>query len=78
MSQRQTTHLGMVGGIVALVGGIVSLVYLLQPWRTCPGEDSPTACAMLPLDAVVMTIAILATIVGVAVFVLGLAKIGRA
>ncbi|MFM2475459.1 hypothetical protein, partial [Burkholderia cenocepacia] len=43
--------LGIVAGLIALV---VTIVYVLQPWRSCPYDDSPAACAMLPGDAAVM------------------------
>jgi hypothetical protein len=51
---------------------IFTIVYLFQPWRSCPYDDSPAACAMLPADATVMTIAMFGTLIGLVVLVLGL------
>ena len=56
------------GAVVALLGAIVAVVYFFQPWRTCPYDDAPSACAMLPADATVMTIAIWSAILGLAIF----------
>ncbi|WP_157001109.1 hypothetical protein [Agromyces laixinhei] len=63
----------MTGGVVALIGGIVTAIYVFQPWRTCAGEDSSAGCAMLPQDGIVMAIAMIATLCGIVVFVVGLA-----
>ena len=59
------------GAVVALLGAIVTVVYFFQPWRTCPYDDAPSACAMLPADATVMTIAIWSAILGLAIFGFG-------
>lgn len=55
----------VLGGILAAVGAAVTVLYLFQPWRSCPYDDSPAACAMLPGDAVVMFAAMAVTLVGV-------------
>ena len=60
------------GAGVALLGAIVTVVYLFQPWRTCPYDDSPSACAMLPMDATVMAIAMWSTLVGLVVWGIGM------
>ena len=60
-----------IGGLLALAGCATSVVYFLQPWRTCDYDDSPAACAMLPADAAVMTAAMFVAIVGLAVAALG-------
>ncbi|WP_181408410.1 hypothetical protein [Schumannella sp. 10F1B-5-1] len=49
----------------------MSLVYLFQPWRTCPYDDSPAACAMLPMDATVLAVAIAVTFLGLATVLVG-------
>ncbi|MGR2752193.1 hypothetical protein [Agromyces arachidis] len=56
------------------MGAIVTVVYLFQPWRTCPYDDSPAACAMLPADATVLAVAACATLIGVLILVLGLLR----
>ena len=55
------------GAGVALIGGIVTVIYLFQPWRTCSYDDTPSACAMLPADATVMAIAMWSTLVGLVI-----------
>jgi hypothetical protein len=70
MHQRK---IAVSSGIVALIGGIVFIVYFFQPWRACPGEDTSAGCAMLPQDALVMFIATVVTTCAVAVFAMALA-----
>ena len=72
MKQRSRVLAVATGATLALVGAIVTVVYLFQPWRTCPYDDSPAACAMLPADATVLAIAVCATLIGVLILVLGL------
>ena len=60
------------GAVLAVAGFITTVVYLFQPWRSCPYEDTAAGCAMLPLDATVMTIALFATVLGVVVVVTAL------
>lgn len=67
--------LGVVGGLVAL---IVTIVYVFQPWRSCPYDDSPAACAMLPGDAAVMMTALAAMPVAAIVTVAGAVLLWRA
>lgn len=59
------------GAGVAILGAIVTALYFFQPWRTCPYDDSPSACAMLPVDATVMAIAMWSTLVGLVILSLG-------
>jgi hypothetical protein len=54
----------ILGGALALIGASVTVLYLFQPWRTCPYDDSPAACAMLTGDAVVMYAAMVVTLLG--------------
>ncbi|WP_246837270.1 hypothetical protein [Salinibacterium sp. UTAS2018] len=65
--KRRGLRLFLTGIAIIVIGSITSVIYLLQPWRTCDYDDTPTACAMLPADAAVLTVAMLA--VGIAVFV---------
>lgn len=58
--------------LVALVGAIVTVVYFFQPWRSCDYEDTSAGCAMLPVDATVMAVSAVVTLVAVGVFVLAL------
>ena len=62
----------VIGAVIAIAGAIVTIVYIFQPWRSCPYDDSPSACGMLPADATVMSIAMLGTLVGLVIVVLGL------
>lgn len=59
------------GVAVAAIGGVVSLVYLFQPWRTCPYDDTPAACAMLSTDATVLAVAVAVTFLGLATVLVG-------
>lgn len=62
----------VIGAVVAIAGAIVTTVYIFQPWRSCPYDDTPSACAMLPADATVMSIAMFGTLVGLVIVALGL------
>ena len=42
--------------LFALTGAIVAVVYFFQPWRSCEYEDTSAGCAMLALDATVVTV----------------------
>ena len=67
--------LGLVAGFVALV---VTIVYVFQPWRSCPYDDSPAACAMLPGDAAVMMTAMATMPVAAIVTIVGAVQFWRA
>ncbi len=71
MWQRSKVPVIVIGATIAVAGAIVTIVYLFQPWRSCPYDDSPSACAMLPADATVMSIAMLGTLVGIVIATLG-------
>jgi hypothetical protein len=58
--------------LLALVGATVTVVYFFQPWRSCDYEDTSAGCSMLPVDAAVMTVAAVTTLVAVGVFVFAL------
>ncbi len=49
------------------VAAVVTFVFLLQPWRTCPDDDAPAGCPALPQDAAVVMVA--GTVVMVALVV---------
>lgn len=50
MRARTAFTLATVGGVLAALGLIGTVVFLFQPWRTCPYDESPAACTMLPGD----------------------------
>jgi hypothetical protein len=60
-----------VGGILAAAGLVATIVYFLQPWRSCPYEDTSAGCAMLPADATGMGLAICVAVIGAIVFAAG-------
>ncbi|MCZ2260992.1 MULTISPECIES: hypothetical protein [unclassified Isoptericola] len=73
MRTRASTFM-LVGGILlAVLGAVVSVVFFMQPWRTCPDDDVPAACPMLPLDASIMTTAMVVTLFATAVAIAGAA-----
>jgi hypothetical protein len=77
--QRARPAVVAAGGLsIALLGAAVALVYVLQPWRSCDYEDTSMGCSMLPLDATIMTVALLSVPVGLAIFVLGRIRARRA
>lgn len=62
----------IVGVLISALGVLVSAVYLFQPWRSCEYEDDAAGCSMLPGDAAVMMVAVLAIPVGVVVAIMSL------
>lgn len=64
MPGRLRITLIVLGAALMPVGVVLTVVYLFQPWRTCPYDDSPTACAMLPGDFAVMSASMLGVVVG--------------
>lgn len=58
--------------LFAFGGAIVTVVYFFQPWRRCDYEDTSAGCAMLPVDATVMAVSAVVTLVAFGVFVLAL------
>jgi hypothetical protein len=72
MEKTLMTIAVVTGAVVASVGLVVAVVYFFQPWRSCDYEDTSAGCAMLPDDAAVMTLAMLATVVGLGVLAGGL------
>ncbi|MEL7976386.1 hypothetical protein AAG589_11025 [Isoptericola sp. F-RaC21] len=73
MRTRASTVMLVGGTSLALLGAVVSVVFFMQPWRTCPDDDVPAACPMLPLDASIMTAAMVVTLFATAVAVAGAA-----
>ncbi|MBN9200165.1 hypothetical protein [Microbacterium aurantiacum] len=68
MEPKKRGRLVIVSALTALVGAIVTMVYVFQPWRSCDYEDTSAGCAMLPTDAFAMTLAAVATIIAAGVF----------
>lgn len=42
------------GALTVLLGTLLTVVFALQPWRTCPEDDVAAGCAALPQDLVGM------------------------
>lgn len=72
MTHRNKTFAKVIGAGIALAAAIVTIAYVYQPWRFCPYDDSPAACATLPADAAVMAIAMLGVPVGLVILGVGL------
>ncbi|MEU4384810.1 hypothetical protein [Promicromonospora sp. NPDC023805] len=72
---RTRTSLALIvgGSTLAVIGAAVSFIYLLQPWRTCPDDDAPAGCPMLPDDAVILTMAMIVAVLATAMAVAGAA-----
>ncbi|GAA1717818.1 hypothetical protein GCM10009809_12180 [Isoptericola hypogeus] len=65
----------IIGGTTfAIISAVVSLIYFMQPWRTCPDDDAPAGCPMLPDDAAIMTAALVVTLFATAVAIAGAAS----
>ena len=60
------------GAALMLVGVVLTVIYLFQPWRSCPYDDSPAACAMLPGDFAVMSVSMLGVVVGAVLLTIAL------
>ena len=61
MAPRLMLLVGIAASVIGLFG---TVLYFFQPWRTCPYDDSPAACAMLPGDAAMMAAAFALLCVG--------------
>ena len=75
VKSRGAKMAGTVGVVFALLGAGVTILYLFQPWRTCPDDDTPAACPMLPTDAIILVIAFCASLVAMIVVIAALAVI---
>jgi hypothetical protein len=64
----------VLGAALALTGTGVTALYFFQPWRTCSYEDSAAGCAMLDADAAVMVVAMVATLLGAILFLVGVLR----
>lgn len=65
----------IIGGTTfAIIGAVVSVIYFLQPWRTCPDDDAPAGCPMLPDDAAIVTAAMVVTLFAAVVAIAGAAS----
>lgn len=74
---RTARILAIAGVVIGLLGSIVTVIFFFQPWRSCDDEDTSVGGSMLPVDAAVMTAAMLAVPVGVAIAIAGLAMRAR-
>lgn len=72
MVGRLRIPLVALGAALTLVGVVLTVIYLFQPWRSCPYDDSPAACAMLPGDFAVMSASMLGAAVGAVVLAIAL------
>ncbi len=61
----------LIGSAIALLGAAVAVVYVFQPWRSCDYEDTAMGCVMLPMDATIMAVAVVASLVGLIVVAVG-------
>jgi hypothetical protein len=73
---RTRTSLALIigGSTLAATGAVVSFIYFLQPWRTCPDDDAPAGCPMLPDDAGILTAAMIVTVLATAMAAVGAAS----
>lgn len=72
MASKKFDVLVTSGFVSAAIGAAGVILFLLQPWRSCPGEDSPTACAMIPSDIIGLSIAGAMLVVGILIIWLGI------
>ena len=61
----------VLGAVLTVIGAAVTVLYLFQPWRTCPYDDTAAGCGMLAGDAVVMTAAMAVTLLGAVLLLAG-------
>lgn len=58
-------------GVLMGIGALLTVTFFLQPWRSCPYEDTAAGCAMLPGDALMMTAGLLVAVIGAGVLTVG-------
>jgi hypothetical protein len=61
----------LAGAALALVGTAVTVLFSLQPWRSCAEDDTAAGCAMLAGDAAVMAAAVGVTLLGAILMLAG-------
>lgn len=66
----------VVGASVALVGAGMTVVFFLQPWRTCPEDDVAAGCVALPQDTAGMVIGFFLLIGGLILLAAGVSRRG--
>lgn len=72
--RTRTSSASIIGGsALAVAGATVSFIYFLQPWRTCPDDDAPAGCPMLPNDAEILAVAMIVAVLATATAVVGAA-----
>ena len=69
---RVARVLMIAGGVTAIAAIVTSIVYMFQPWRTCPYDDTSAACVMLPADAAILSVALISSFLGLCVLVSGI------
>ncbi|THG28155.1 hypothetical protein [Naasia lichenicola] len=47
---RDRRRIAVLGVALLVIGVVGTAVFLAQPWRTCPYDDTPAACSALPQD----------------------------
>lgn len=60
----------VLGAITSVTGALVSTLFLVQPWRSCPYDDGPSACTMLPAEAAVLMVSTIVTLAGATALVI--------
>lgn len=54
---RRTWRQTMLGAaIITGTSAIWVVVFIAQPWRSCPYDDSPAACVSTPRDATLLSL----------------------
>ncbi|RIJ50967.1 hypothetical protein DZG00_10670 [Clavibacter lycopersici] len=61
----------ILGAALAVVGTAITVLFFLQPWRSCPEDDTAAGCGMLAGDAAVMAAAVVMTLLGVTLVLAG-------
>lgn len=64
-------------GVLTGIGALLTVTFLLQPWRSCPYEDTAAGCVMLPGDALMMTAGLLVAVIGAGALAVGLVARSR-
>lgn len=69
MTSRLSTALLVLTSALSVAFLAIVVLFVHQPWRTCPNEDVPAACAALPGDFAVTSLAVLGLLLSAAGFV---------
>lgn len=71
MEKETGSRILAVGLALALVALVSVIILFFQPWRSCDYEDSSAGCAVLPRDATLMIMALIAGAVGMVLTMAG-------